>query len=297
MTGRHGWLVIDKPVGPTSADVVNRIRRALAKAGHRRLRVGHGGTLDPLATGVLPLALGEATKLAGFVLDGPKSYRFALRFGIETTTGDLDGEVVGTSPVRPTAAEISAALPRFRGAIGQRPPAFSAVKVDGRRAHALARAGLTPRLDERTVVIDRFELVGQEGDEAWFEVDCSKGTYVRSLGPDLARALGTVGTVSRLVRTRAGPFTIAQAMSLDRALELVQGDRLEQALMPLAAGLDDIPVLAVSPEEALRLRQGQAIPATRARSGLHLATRGAVPVALVDVRHGCVTVVRGLNLD
>jgi tRNA pseudouridine55 synthase len=188
-------------------------------------------------------------------------------------------------------------LPRFTGAIRQRPPAYSALKVEGRRAHARARAGETVTLAERYLVIHRLSLVESDGKTATFEVRCSKGTYVRSLARDIAQALGTVGHVTMLRRTAAGPFMLDQALPLDKAVELVHGAAPEQALLPLAAGLDDIPVLAVDTGEAHRLKAGQRILRPQAKSGLHLATLGPVPVALVEVSQGDVRVVRGFNMD
>jgi tRNA pseudouridine55 synthase len=297
VSGLHGWLVVDKPVGPTSANVVNQLRRALRAGGHGTVRIGHGGTLDPLASGVLPVALGEATKLAGYLLNGPKAYRFKVSFGLATDTDDAEGDIVDFSPVRPTAIAVAAVLPRFTGPIRQRPPAYSALKVEGERAYALARKGAPPELAERDLMIHALDLVGCDGETATLEVRCSKGTYVRSLARDLAEALGTVGHVSALRRTAAGPFTLSLARPLANCLELVHGPEPEQALLPLAAGLDDIPVLAVTRQEAAQLKAGQRIAGPQAKPGLHLATLGPVPVALVEVSHSDVRVVRGLNMD
>lgn len=290
-----GWLVIDKPLGLTSAQVVGRLKWALRHGGYGKVKIGHGGTLDPLATGVLPVALGEATKLAGYLLNGAKAYEFAVAFGAATATDDAEGAVVETSDARPGEAAIVAVLPRFTGAIRQRPPAYSALKVEGKRAYALARAGAPPELAEREVTLSSLTLLGFDGESARFRVACSKGTYVRSLARDLALALGTVGHVSQLRRTEAGPFGLSQALLLDSAVELVQGAALEQALLPLTAGLDDIPVLAVDPAEALALRQGKRLAGPRADLGLHIATLGSVPVALVEVCESDVKVVRGFN--
>jgi tRNA pseudouridine55 synthase len=295
-TGLDGWLVVDKPVGPTSADVVNRLKRALREGGHGRVKIGHGGTLDPLASGVLPVALGEATKLSGELLNGPKAYRFTVRFGTATATDDAEGEAVATSPVRPDAAKLEALLPRFTGPIRQRPPAYSALKVGGKRAYALARAGAAPALPERLITIHSLTLAGMAGDEASFDVHCSKGSYVRSLARDLALAAGSVGHVSALRRTAAGPFTLAQALPLDKCLELMHGPAPEQALLPLTAGLDDIPVLPVDPQDAAALQQGKRLPGPRVKPGRYLATLGPVPVALVLVSEQDMSVLRGFNL-
>lgn len=296
MTGPAGWLVIDKPVGPTSAQVVGKLKWALRQAGHGKVKIGHGGTLDPLASGVLPIALGEATKLTGPLLNGPKSYRFTIRFGVATSTDDAEGQGIATSPNRPEASDIAAVLPSFTGEIRQRPPAYSALKVDGRRAYALARAGTPPDLAERAVTIHRLKLADTGPDGATLDVTCSKGTYVRSLARDIALALATVGHVAALRRTAAGPFNIDAALLLDRCLELVHGDALEQALKPLMAGLDDIPVLAVDPTEAIALQQGRRLLGPRVKPGRYIATTGSVPVALVMVSATDVRVLRGFNL-
>lgn len=297
MSGPHGWLVVDKPAGPTSANIVGRLKRALREGGHGRVKIGHGGTLDPLATGVLPIAIGEATKLAGQLLNGPKAYRFTVCFGVATDTDDAAGSIVATSPVRPSPAAVAAILPRFTGRIRQRPPAFSALKVAGRRAHARARAGETVALAERDIEVHALALVAADGATATLDVRCSKGSYVRSLARDMAQALGTVGHVTMLRRTAAGPFGLEQALPLDKAVELVHGPAPEQALLPLAAGLDDIPVLAVTPADAALLKAGRRVADPEAKPGLHLATLGSVPVALVEVSHGDIRVVRGLNMD
>lgn len=291
----HGWAVIDKPLGLTSAQTVGRIKGAFRRTGVHDLKIGHGGTLDPLATGVLPIALGEATKLAGFLLNGRKGYAFAIRLGQQTTTDDAEGEIIATSDVRPDFRDIVAVLPRFTGVIRQRPPAYSALKVDGRRAYALARAGQPPELAERTITIYSLELLSLEGNIARLTVSASKGTYVRSLARDLALALGSVGHVVELRRTEAGRFTLDDAISLDKFAELVQTGRLEQVLKPLTAGLDDIPALAVDPEDAKALRQGRRLSGFRACPGHYIATEGPVPVALVEVTQHDLRVVRGFN--
>lgn len=296
MSGLHGWLVVDKPVGPTSAQVVGKLKWALRQGGHGKVKIGHGGTLDPLASGVLPIALGEATKLTGHLLNGPKAYRFTIRFGTATTTDDAEGAVVAESQVRPDADAIRAVLPRFTGPIRQRPPAYSALKIDGERAYALARAGAAPELAERDLLIHELTLQETTAETATLDVRCSKGTYVRSLARDIAEALGTVGHVALLRRTAAEPFTLDQAMSLDKWVELVHGPAPEQALLPLTAGLDDIPALAVEPHEAAALKQGKRLMGARVKPGQYLATLGSVPVAMVVVSEQDVTVLRGFNL-
>jgi len=292
----HGWIILDKPLGLTSAQGVAAIKRLWRQAGLPRPKVGHGGTLDPLATGVLPIALGEATKLTGRMLNGDKVYEFTVRFGIATETDDAEGAVVTTSDVRPPRAAIEAVLPRFTGAIEQRPPAYSALKVDGERAYARARAGETVILPPRAVTIHDLRLLDADGETATFSVSCSKGTYVRSLARDLAEALGTVGHVVMLRRTKAGPFGLESAIALDKLGELAMERRLMAALLPLTAGLDDIPALAVDPGEAARLKSGQTLAGRPEPDGLVVAMLDEVPVALARVEAGTVRVERGFNL-
>jgi len=292
----HGWIVIDKPVGPGSTNIVGAVKRALREGGYAKVKVGHGGTLDPLASGVLPIALGEATKLSGRMLDADKAYEFTCRFGVETDTLDLEGEAVATSPHRPTGAEIEAILPRFTGPIDQVPPAFSALKIDGKRAYDRARAGEAVTMPSRPVVVHALTLVSATPEEATLAARVSKGTYIRSLARDIARALGSVGHVTMLRRTRAGPFTLERAISLDKLAESSKRRCLEEHLLPLTAGLDDIPALPVSPDQAGALRQGRTLIGIAAQPGLHLATDEDVPVALVELREGELRVVRGFNL-
>jgi tRNA pseudouridine55 synthase len=255
-----GWLILDKPVGMTSTHAVSVVKRAFSAK-----KAGHAGTLDPLATGVLPIALGEATKTVPFVMDGRKSYRFTVRWGIETDTDDAEGQAVATSEVRPELAAIRAALPRFTGTIMQTPPKFSAVKVAGERAYDLAREGEAVSLEPRPVEIDRLDLVGVvDADYAEFAAECGKGTYVRALARDLGRALGTRGHVAALRRTAVGPFTEADATGLDGLRQLAQesADGVAAAsapLLPVAAGLAGLPALAVSRADAARLARGQAV--------------------------------------
>ena len=254
-----GWVVLDKPVGLGSTPAVSRVRRLFGAQ-----KAGHGGTLDPLASGVLPIALGEATKTVPFVMDGRKEYRFTLRFGEARATEDAEGEVTATSEVRPDDAAIAGALAAFCGEIEQMPPAFSALKVDGRRAYDLARAGETVELKPRKVLIERLEFLGRpDRDHADFLVGCGKGTYIRSLGRDLAIALGTVGHLSMLRRTAAGPFREAAAISLPKLEALGHIPALFGALAPVATALDDIPAQAVTEAQADRLRQGQPVLLTR----------------------------------
>ena len=296
MTMAHGWLILDKPRGLGSTQAVGAVKRVLRAGGHGKVKVGHGGTLDPLAEGVLPIALGEATKLAGRMLDASKTYAFTVTFGQQTATLDTQGEVVATSDHRPTVAELRAVLPRFTGPIEQVPPAFSALKVDGRRAYDLARAGEEVELATRAVTIHALDLLDAGPDYATLLANVSKGTYIRSLARDIAHALGTVGHVTFLRRNQAGPFTQVQAISLDILEEIGKGAPLEDHLLPLEAGLDGIPALNLTPEDAQAVRQGRVLSGQPHADGLHLATLGSVPVALVEIAGGTITVVRGFNL-
>jgi tRNA pseudouridine55 synthase len=318
----HGWIILDKPLGLGSTQGVSAVKRALRDGGYGKYKVGHGGTLDPLATGVLPIAVGEATKLAGRMLDSDKVYDFTVRFGVQTDTLDLEGKAVATSDVRPTLAEIEAVLPRFTGAIEQVPPAYSALKVDGARAYDLARAGEEVVLAKRAVAIHELSIChpglvpgpnvphqpasqeegwtpeqvrGDKLSEITLEAHVSKGTYIRSLARDIAIALGTVGHVTMLRRTKAGPFTLDSAISLDKLGELAKARTLEQSLLPLRAGLDDIPALSLTPDQAGLLRQGRVLEGAHA-DGQYFALLGENPVALVEVQSGEIRVVRGFNL-
>jgi tRNA pseudouridine55 synthase len=292
----NGWLIIDKPVGPTSTQVVGAVKRALREGGYPKVKVGHGGTLDPLASGVLPVALGEATKLSGRMLDADKVYDFTIGFGAETDTLDAEGAVVATSDRRPTRAEVEAILPRFTGPIEQVPPVFSALKVDGRRAYDLARAGEEVALASREVIIHSLAVTASGPNEVALEARVSKGTYIRSLARDIAHALDSVGHVTMLHRSKAGPFTLERAISLDKLAESAKARSLEQHLLPLTAGLDDIPALPVTPDQAGALRQGRKLIGIAAQPGLHLATDQNVPVALVELSEEGLRVVRGFNL-
>ncbi len=288
-----GWLIIDKPPGLTSTDVVNRVRRWFDAQ-----KAGHGGTLDPLATGLLPVAFGAATKTVPYVMDGTKIYRFTLRFGEARDTDDADGSVTDTSPARPGDAAITAALPRFRGDIMQVPPAFSAVKVGGERAYDMAREGRAPVLEARPARVDRFELVARpDADTAVFEVQSGKGVYMRSLARDLARACGTLGHVAALRRLRVGPFTEADAIPLDK---LQRAEDTPPAspdlLLPVATALADIPALALTDAEAADLAHGQAIslvtllgripPAANPDGGVARAMAGSRVIGLCRLDEG-----------
>ena len=298
----HGWLVIDKPAGVTSAAVVAAVRRATQAA-----KVGHGGTLDPLATGVLPIALGEATKTVSYVMDGSKIYRFTIRWGEQRNTDDAEGDVVNVSDVRPTEDAIRAVLPRFVGEIDQVPPIFTAVKGAGQRAYALARAEMPVELESRTVHVEGIELIDMpDADHAVFEVTSGKGTYMRALARDLAVALGTVGHVAALRRNSVGPFTESAAIPLDKIDSLGHSDGLKEHLLPVGAALDGIPALHLTEAEGRRLQRGQpvAVLPVASRSSIKHLSRDAVfcamamgrPVALATVKGGEIRPLRVLNL-
>jgi tRNA pseudouridine55 synthase len=285
--GLHGWLVIDKPLGLTSHGVVAHIRRRTGA------KVGHAGTLDPLATGVLPVALGEATKTVAYAMNGRKRYRFCIRWGIARATDDGEGEIVGESEARPGMAAIEATLSRFIGITAQRPPVYSAIKIGGRRAYALARAETPPSLAPRLVEIAELRLIATpDRDHAELEAVVGKGTYIRALARDLAAALGTCGHVAALRRLSVGPFTLSQAISLesidDRQHILAACGRL----LPIETALDGIPALGLAAAEAGRLRCGQRVrPADPDRRGqLDRLGSGAVVGAWHD--HGLIALAR-----
>jgi len=290
-----GWVVLDKPLGLGSTQAVGRVRWLFSAE-----KAGHGGTLDPLATGVLPIALGEATKTVPFVMDGRKEYRFTLRFGEARSTDDGEGEVTATSGIRPTDDAIRAALAQFTGEIEQMPPVFSALKIDGKRAYDLARAGETVELKPRRVTIERLEMIGRpSADHADFVVGCGKGTYIRSLGRDLAVALGAVGHLSALRRTVAGSFREEVAISLPKLEALGHIPPLLGALAPVETALDDIPALALTEAQADRLRHGQPVLLTRDAppfGTLVRAETGSKLVALVRSDGVALQPVRVFNL-
>ena len=293
----HGWIILDKPRGLGSTQGVGAVKRNLRKGGYAKTKVGHGGTLDPLAEGVLPIALGEATKLAGRMLDASKIYDFTIRFGEETDTLDTEGDIIDRSDVIPNRAEVELVLAQFTGPIEQAPPAYSALKVDGKRAYDLARAGEEVNLKTRAVTIHSLTIAGEgEGGEITLSAHVSKGTYIRSLARDIARALGSVGHVTYLRRTKAGPFREAQAISLDKLNEIANGAQLSDLLLPLEAGLDDIPALSLSRTDAQAVRQGRVLSGMPQSSGLYCATLNGVPVALMEIAEGTAKVVRGFNL-
>ena len=297
----HGWVVLDKPVGMTSTQAVGAIKRLFECK-----RAGHAGTLDPLASGCLPIALGEATKTVPFVMDGRKVYRFTVRWGEERTTDDADGRTTETSPSRPDRAAIEALLPRFTGTIEQVPPQFSAIKVDGERAYDLARGGEAVALDARPVEIHRLQLVNQpDADHTEFEAECGKGTYVRSLARDMGRILGCLGHIAALRRVAVGPFGESDMISLEQLTAMCHraaaGEgSLADTLLPVETALDDIPALAVNRADAARLQRGQAV-LVRGRDapifrGSAYATASGQLVALVEADRGEIVPRRVFNL-
>ena len=288
-----GWICLDKPYDLTSTHAVSRVRRAF-----NAQKAGHAGTLDPLATGILPIALGEATKTVPFLVDADKAYRFTIAWGRTTATHDREGETVARSDVRPTLAEIEAALPTFVGDISQVPPAYSAIKVAGERAYDLARAGEVFELAARIVTVNSARVaVAPDADHVTLEIACGKGTYVRAIVRDLALALGACGHVSDLRRTRVGSFDEASAVTLEMLEDLGHKARQSELLLPVETALDDIPELAVTAEDAFRLKQGRAIvlvprqvEAVKARlkpgSRTVSAMAGGRVVALCEMRAG-----------
>jgi tRNA pseudouridine55 synthase len=297
----HGWVIVDKPVGMTSTYAVGIVKRLFCAK-----RAGHAGTLDPLASGCLPIALGEATKTVPFVMEGKKSYRFTVRWGEARDTDDAEGRVIETSAARPDTAAIAAILPRFIGTIAQVPPRFSAVKIEGERAYDLARDGEAVELAARPVTIHRLDLVETpDADHAVFKAECGKGAYVRGLARDMGRALGCFGHVAALRRTSVGPFGEPAMISLE-ALEALwhraaAGEAsLADALEPVETALDDIPALAVSRADAARLQRGQAVllrgrDAPILRGTVYVTTAGRL-IALAEVDRGEIVPRRVFNL-
>jgi tRNA pseudouridine55 synthase len=304
-----GWVILDKPEGLGSTQAVGRVRRLFEAQ-----KAGHAGTLDPLATGVLPIALGEATKTVPFLIEADKAYRFTIAWGTSTASFDADGAVTATSDVRPSPDAVAKALEGFVGEIRQVPPAFSAVKVDGERAYDLARAGVAVDLAPRCVVIHAARVAdAPDADHAVLEIACGKGTYVRSLAHDLATMLGACGHVQALRRTRVGPFAVENAVTLEQLTDLCDRGRGLEALAPVETALDDIPALAVTNEEAFKLSQGRPIvllprqvetlkarllspdgEGFASRTVLAMGTGG--PAAICEMRAGQLRPVRVFNL-
>ncbi|MFA5040579.1 MAG: tRNA pseudouridine(55) synthase TruB [Bdellovibrionales bacterium] len=292
----HGWLILDKPLGLTSTQALGRARRLLGGK-----KVGHGGTLDPLATGILPLAFGEATKLIPYVMDGEKEYEFTVRWGEARATDDAEGAVVKERPVRPTEAQIREILPAFTGVIKQKPPAFSAIKIQGERSYDLARAGQAPEPAEREVSIKKIELVEIiDESKASFRVACGKGMYVRSLARDMAVHLNTCGYVFSLRRTKVGSFDIQNAVSMETLERLNAENAASTVLLPLKSALGVIPTLLLTSNEAHTLRLGQKILIKPQHGDLYnfplvFAEHNGVPVALVEPIAGEFKVLRGFH--
>ena len=304
-----GWIVLDKPEGLGSTQAVSRVRRAF-----NAQKAGHAGTLDPLASGVLPIALGEATKTVPYLVEADKTYRFTVRWGIETASGDREGGITARSEARPAPEAVRDALQTFVGQIEQVPPAYSAVKVGGERAYDLAREGIEVELKPRLVVIHAARLVeAPDADHAELEIDCGKGTYVRALARDLALGLGTVGHVSALRRTRVGPFGLDRAITLEILEEMCHRGAGSEVLLPVETALDDIPAMAVTAEDAFRLSQGRPIVllprqvetlkarlASPTRGGFAsrtvLAVHGGSPVSICEMRAGQLSPTRVFNL-
>lgn len=294
----HGWAVVDKPIGLTSTHAVAIVRRIFDAR-----KAGHAGTLDPMASGVLAVALGEATKTVPFAMEAEKNYVFTVRWGEGRDSDDAEGKIVETSTVRPTKEAIEAVLPRFVGEIAQVPPSFSAIKVEGERAYDLAREGEAPKLEPRTIIIHEVRLLGQpDDDHAEFEMRCGKGAYVRAWARDIARALGTVGHVSALRRTRIGPFSLAEAIPLEKLKAFGHSPAAFEHLRPISTALDGIPALAVTGSDAVRLRSGNSIlmraglfarirEETSARDDLqgltvYLSSAQGEPIALAELSGG-----------
>ncbi len=298
-TPLHGWLVLDKPLGLSSTQALGKARWLLGAK-----KAGHGGTLDPLASGVLPLAFGEATKTINWAMDGLKTYIFTVKWGAETITDDLEGEITQQSNHVATQYEIERILPQFHGAVQQVPPTYSAIKVSGERAYALARAGQAPEMAVRIVNIESLQLKKHEEDSTTFVVRCGKGTYVRSIARDLGRTLGCLGHVTYLRRLAVGPFMEADAISLEKLAEVCERHRSENSLAgllrPIETVLDGIPALAVMEPEAKRLQQGQTVllPASEslAEAEAVLVTHADKPLGIFRIDNRVLRTIRLFNL-
>ena len=289
----HGWVVLDKAVGVGSTPMVGKVRWLF-----QAQKAGHAGTLDPLASGILPIALGEATKTVPFMMDAAKSYIFEITWGENRSSQDAEGEITATSDVRPSEGDIRATLSDFRGEIEQVPPKFSAIKINGKRAYDLARTGEDVEIKSRPVRIDRFDLINANQNIARFEVDCGKGTYIRSLARDLAAQLGACGYVSLLRRTRVGPFTLDQSIRLDVLEEMCDRARVLDGLHPVSTALDDIPVLAVTETDAIHLKHGRSITAPSHLSDISMirVEWDGTLIALCSPRDGTLVPKRVFNM-
>jgi tRNA pseudouridine55 synthase len=294
----NGWIAFDKPYGMTSTQAVGKLRNMFNAE-----KAGHGGTLDPLATGLLPIAFGEATKTVQWAMDGAKIYRFTAAWGAETNTDDLEGEITTRSDKRPNRADIEAILPQFTGTIRQAPPAYSAIKIDGERAYDLARAGEVVEMKEREVHVDSLKLVKAAENDAEFEITCGKGTYIRSLARDMGRQLGCLAHVSALRRLKVGGLQEAQMISLEKLEKMAIGgatEALKGALLPLETVLDGIPALAVLDTDAAKLRQGQTVLLRGANAPISeaavLIRCDNQPIAIGEISQGFLKTKRLFNL-
>jgi tRNA pseudouridine55 synthase len=296
----HGWVAFDKPLGMSSTQGVGKIRWLFDAE-----KAGHGGTLDPLATGLLPIALGEATKTVQWAMDGRKKYEFRIKWGAETATDDLEGEIIATSVLRPNHVSIESILNEFLGEITQIPPIYSALKIDGERAYDLARAGETPEMKPRQVLIEELKLLdGSNPEQADFEVVCGKGTYIRALARDIGRKLGCLGHLTLLRRTQVGPFTEKDMISLESLEELShkpdRDEALQGALHSIETVLDGIPALAVIDGQAAQLRQGQSVLLRGANAPINceavLVTHEGRPLGICEIAQGSLKTKRLFNL-
>ncbi len=288
----HGWLNIDKPAGLSSSAVVGAVKRIT-----NAQKVGHAGTLDPFATGILPIALGEATKTVQYMMSDDKDYRFTVRWGEARTTDDIEGEVTDSSGNRPGKDEILACIPSFIGTIRQTPPAFSALKVDGKRAYKLAREGVALDMQARDVQIHDMSLVEcRDEDHAVFDICCGKGTYIRALARDMAVAMGTFGHLVELRRTRVGSFCEKNAISLDMLEKLWQCPAEFEGLLPVTTPLDDIPAVALTEAQALRVRHGNDVAVPNQADGIVCAMDGNIPIGIAKVEDERLYPVRVFNI-
>lgn len=289
----NGWIIIDKPLEIGSTKIVSIVKRIL-----NAQKVGHGGTLDPLASGILPIGLGEATKTMPYVVDSTKEYEFTVKWGSSTDSDDLEGATIHSGGITPSQEAINTILPVFTGTIEQTPPAYSAIKVDGRRAYDMARAGEDVVLKSRLVKIQTLTVDTHDVDagETSFIVTCGKGTYVRSLGRDMAIALGTFGHIIKLRRTRVGPFTLEGAISLEKLEDMGHKGRAVELLLPVTTALDDIPVCAVTEEEAALLKHGGQIKLQTANEDVVLLVHGQTPIAMASITLGFTKILRVFNM-
>ncbi len=301
-----GWINLDKPYGMTSTQAIGKVRRAL-----NAQKIGHAGTLDPLATGVLPIALGEATKTISFAQDDIKTYHFTVTWGEQRDTDDMEGQVIASSDTRPSKGDVAALLPKYTGDIKQTPPIFSAIKIDGERAYDIARGGDIPVLKSRNVYIESLKLLNVREHEADFEMICGKGTYVRSIARDMGRDLGCMGYISALRREKVGVFTANDAISLDKLSELDYFSARSEYLLPLQIVLDDIPALDLTMDETAKIRNGQALSFVskpdferltkiglgRKEKVTALVTHENAPVALIEQERAEIKPVRVFNMS